>query len=321
MVRYMRRGDAGNPITLSAYPGERVIIEAPPNSIGHAIWIYGGSGLRVRGLEITGSTGNIGVQVENGRDVEIVGCEIHHTGRSGVLVAGTGSSAPTGSSNVQIWNNRFHDNGGNPNVGSGAAGLGGHSIYWGGVSSNTDGLDHTTYGGVIANNLFYNQPYGFQLQIGSEANGLIVTNNTFYRATHPSPGGSAVVLYTETQSPQYVTRNVLIVNNLITHAGNRGVYGSGGGGLMSTNVVRNNLAFGNTNGDFLSYYGSTSNALFTLGANFTGQSPLFTNASGLDFRLQPGSPAIGKADPAYAPKTDFAGRGRSGAPDLGAHES
>ena len=172
----------------------------------------------------------------------------------------------------------------------------------------------------MANNLFYNQPYGFQLQIGSEASGLIVTNNTFYRATYPAPGGRSIILYTETQSSAYVTRNVLIVNNLITYAGNRGVYGSGGGGLMSTNVVRNNLAYGNAQGDFLTYYGSTSNVLFQLGTNVTGLMPLFVSARLLDFRLQSGSPAIGKADPAYAPRTDYTGNDRTDPPDLGAYE-
>ena len=187
--------------------------------------------------------------------------------------------------------------------------------------SNTDGIDHTTYGGVIANNLFYNQPYGFQLQIGSEADGLIVTNNTFYRATGPSPGGATIVaLHRKPRRPQYVTRNVLIVNNLITYAANRGVYGSGGGGLMSTNVVRNNLAYGNTQGDFLSYYGSTTNTLFQLGTNITGQNPMFVERGRARLPAPGGSPAIGKADPAYAPPTDYAGRARAGTPDLGAHE-
>ena len=46
---------------------------------------------------------------------------------------------------------------------------------------------------------------------------------------------------------------------------------------MSTNVVRNNLAYGNAQGDFLSYYGSTTNTLFQLGTNLTGHMPLFVS--------------------------------------------
>jgi hypothetical protein len=193
-------------------------------------------------------------------------------------------------------------------------------VYYGGVVSDSDGIDHTTYGGVIANNIFHDQPNGYQLQIGSSADGLIVTNNTFYRATQSAPAGGGIVLYTETKTPAYVTRNVLIVNNLITYAANKGVYGSGGGGLMATNVVRNNLAYGNAKGDFLSYYGDGSNVLFQLGTNITGKPPLYVSPRRLDFRLQRRSPAIGAADVQYATPTDFLGNLRDDAPDIGAFE-
>ena len=120
-IRYERRGDQRNPITLRPYDGEHVVLAAPPNSTSHAISIEG-SALRIRGFEITSPGANNGIKIENGRDVEIVGCEIHHTGRTGLLVAGTGSSAPTGNRNVQVWNNRFHDNGGNSALGTLRAG-------------------------------------------------------------------------------------------------------------------------------------------------------------------------------------------------------
>lgn len=173
---------------------------------------------------------------------------------------------------------------------------------------------------MIANNVFYDQPYGFQLQVGSQVSGLIVTNNTFYRATQAAPAGGAIVLYSESQTPAFVTRNVLVVNNLITYAANKGVYGSGGGGLMATNVVRGNLAYGNGTGDFLHYYGEDSNILFELGSNITGKPPLFVSPRKLDFRLQKRSPAIGAADIPYATPTDYLGNPRDDTPDIGAFE-
>ena len=320
MIRYERRGDPRNPVTLRPYPGEHVLLTAPPKSISHAIWIRRASALRVHGFEITAPTSNTGIKIENSDDIEILGCDIHHTGHSGLLIAGTGSTPPAGNRNIQVWNNRLHDNGGAWISENSFWRVGDHSVYWGGVSSNSDGIDHSTYGGVLANNLFYNQPYGFQVQIGSQASGLIVTNNTFYRANGPYPAGGSITLYTETRTPAYVTRDVLIVNNIITYAANKGVWGSGGGGLMSTNMVRNNLAYGNAQGDFLNYFGSASNVLFQLGSNLTGRRPLFVSARQLDFRLQPRSPAIGNADSAYATPTDFLGRSRVAAADLGAFE-
>ena len=320
MIRFERRADPRNPVTLRPYPGEHALLTAPSKSIFHALWIRGASGLRVRGFEITAPTANTGIKIENSQSIEIVGCDIHRTGHSGLLIAGTGDSPPTGNRNIQIWNNRFHDNGGDWISENPFWRIGDHSLYWGAVSSNTDGIDHTTYGGVIANNLFYNQPYGFQLQIGSQASGLIVTNNTFYRATQAQPAGGAIVLYTESATAAYVTRNVLVVNNAITRAANKGVYGSGGGGLMATNVVRNNLAYGNANGDFLGYYGSPDDVLFALGPNITGRKPLFGSPRELNFRPQKRSPAIGQAELAYAPTTDFQGNRRDDRPDIGAFE-
>lgn len=313
MHQFVKRyADPANPVTLQAMPGEHVVLTTPANAQLHAFKVADAGGLRIRGFEITAPTALDGIKVENGKDVEIEGNVIHATGRQGVTVAGSGTTAPTFSKNVQVWNNRFYDNGSSNQFD--------HSIYWGAVGSNSDGIDHSAYGGVIANNVFHDQPNGFQLQVGSQASGLIVTNNTFYRAAGAYPVGTAIGLYTESQTAAYVTRNVTIVNNLITHASYKGVYGSGGGGLMSTNVVRNNMAYGNGGGDFLSYYGSTSRVLFTLEANFSGKSPLFVNPGNRDFRLQAGSPAIDKADPAYAPAIDAAGKARRGAADLGAFE-
>jgi hypothetical protein len=321
MVRFQRRGDPRNPVTLRPYPGEHVLLTAsPPRSQTHAVVIYKASGFRVRGFEITAPQAHSGVMIESSDDIEITQCEVHHTGHSGILVAGTGSSPPTGNRNIQIWSNRFHDNGGDWISENAFWRIGDHSVYWGAVSSNNDGIDHTTYGGVIANNVFFNQPYGFQLQIGPQVSGLIVTNNTFYRATQAPPAGGAIVLYTESRTPAFVTRDVLVVNNMITYAANVGAYGSGGGGLMATNVVRDNLAFGNGKGDFLSFYGNPTNVLFQLGTNLTGRMPLFVSPRQLDFRLQPKSPAVGRADPAYATPIDFAGNRRDDKPDLGAFE-
>ena len=113
---------------------------------------------------------------------------------------------------------------------------------------------------------------------------------------------------------------VLVVNNLITYSAKYGIHGYGGGGLMSTNLVRNNLAYGNSGGDFLPSTASSGDIVFQLGQNTTGRMPLFVSPRRLDFRLQRRSPAINRADERYSPRFDFAGRRRTGPPDLGALE-
>jgi hypothetical protein len=320
-IRFVQRvASPSNPITLEAYPGERVTLSAPPKSQLNAVVVLHAGGIRIQGFDVTGPTGSNGFRIDDSRDVEIVGCNVHNTGHMGVLVVGTGSTSPTGNDNIQLWNNRFHDNGGGWIDTDPYWIRGDHSVYWGAVSSNDDGVDHTAYGGVIANNLFYNQPYGRALQIGSEVSGLIVTNNTFYRAYQPNPfAGTAIQFYGE--GSRYDTRDTVVINNLITYSAHYGVFGSGGAAVMRSNVVRNNLAFGNPNGDFRTTYGGDTE-LFSLGPNnIIGLPPLFVAPYKLDFRLQPSSPAIDRADPAYAPTTDFNGRPRVGPPDLGAFES
>jgi hypothetical protein len=148
-----------------------------------------------------------------------------------------------------------------------------------------------------------------------------VTNNTFYRAYQPDQfAGDGVIFYGENN--QFATHRVLLVNNIIANNAHNGVHGSGPSeknDQMRTNVVRNNLAWDNPDGDFDSNYEGAT--LFTLGpGNITGKDPLFLNPSELDFRLRSGSPAGGRSIPEYTPATDFTGRLRKARPDLGAIE-
>jgi Right handed beta helix region len=294
------------------------VLTAEDGALYPTIWIYDAGGIRIRGFELTAPRSNGGIRIENSHDVEVAGCEIHHTGHGGVSVFGTGTDSP-GARNIQLWGNRFHHNGGHWASDDPYWLVGDHSVYWGGVSDHEDGVDHTAYGGVIANNIFHDQPVGRALQIGSQASGLIVTNNTFYRAFQPNRrAGTAIEFYGE--GTPYDTREVLVVNNIIARSANYGISGSGGSDVMRSNLVRNNLAWDNGAGDFNTTYGSASNVLYQLGPNITARAPRFVAPYKLDFRLQRRSPAIDRADRAYAPRFDRAGRPRNGRPDLGAHE-
>jgi hypothetical protein len=88
---------------------------------------------------------------------------------------------------------------------------------------------------------------------------------------------------------------------------------------MTSNVVMYNLGFGNPDGDFDPIWNSSTT--FSTGAgNITGLDPQFVGRSSKDYRLQSSSPAIGKANPAYAPSVDFSGKSRDSSPDIGAFE-
>jgi hypothetical protein len=304
-------------MTIQPYNGEHVLLTGPASQ-NATIWVFQSSGVRIQGFDISDPTGKSGgIMVEDSRDVDIRGNTIHTGGHQGILVTGTGSTAPTYSSNVQIWNNTFFQNGGYWASSDSYWTVGDHAIYYGATSSDTDGIQHGAVGGVIANNLFYDQPYGDGIQVGSQNDGLIITNNTFDNTYQPdSRAGNAIEVYGEFN--QFATKNVVIVNNIIADSAHHGVWGCGPN--MTSNVVENNLGYHNPDGDFVTKWGSST--IFTLGpGNISGQNPLFVNAGGHDYHLAPGSPAIGKANPAYAPAFDFAGKARSSNPDLGAFTS
>jgi F5/8 type C domain-containing protein/parallel beta helix pectate lyase-like protein len=309
-----RTSSAGNPITVRAYPGETVKLT---NSVSGypVVYVWKTTGVRLQGFDVSGSAGD-GVKVDNGADVEIVGNAIHNNGMQGVIVGGSGSSGLTYSRNVQLWSNRIYGNGGYWPGGSTYYLVGTHGVYYGNTTSNSDGIRHGAVGGVIANNLFYDQPYGYHIQVGSQNDGLIITSNTFDNAYQSNTqAGNALQIYGEWN--QFATKNLLVVNNIIASNSHRGVHGSGPS--MTSNIVRQNMAYSNPMGDFVPVWGSST--LFTVGSgNVSGLDPAFVNRGAKDFRLQSSSPAIGRSDPAYAPTVDFAGKSRDSTPDLGAFE-
>ena len=295
-----RSDGASNPVTLRPYPGETVTLQNGSGA-GAAVYIEGVNGLRIQGFRVTNPSSD-GIKVTNSSNVEIVGNDVYGCGNQGILVVGSGSSGQTYSSNVQLWSNRVHGNG------QGGSGAFHHGIYYGASSDYQDGSTRRgTVGGVIANNVVYDQPTGYLVQLGPQADGVIVTNNTLTGATSGDPNtGSGIRLWGTGGS--YTTRNVVVVNNAIAFNRSMGVHADGLPGLD----VHHNLAYANPGGDFLA-----SGSFSTLAQlNTTALDPRWDSG----FRPQSSSPLLGRADPAYAPQTDASGAARRAAPTIGAYE-
>jgi hypothetical protein len=301
-----RAASASAPITLRAQPGEVVTLRGTKEDA--AVYIANVTGLRLVGFRVTNPAGD-GIKVTNSTDVEIQANTVTGNGNQGILVVGCCSGSRTYSSNIQLWSNTIYGNGANGQTAYN------HGVYYGAADTYADGRRRGTLGGVIANNVFFDQPTGYHLQIGPQADGLVVTNNTFSAATASYPSGNAIQLWSTLG--RYVTKNITVVNNAITFNNNMGVHGSGS--AMPNNVVRNNLGYANANGDFVARSGST--VLFSTGSgNISGQDPRFVDRAAKNFRPRSDSPLVGRADPAYAPPLDRSGARRRGRPDLGAYQ-
>jgi hypothetical protein len=346
-LTFSRQASVTDPITLEAQtPGTVQIVNANPSSWTLGGWIHDASGLRLKGLVFrVRATANLNngsdtLLIENSDRIEVDACTVNETGSNALMVRG-GSSGQT-SDDVWFIDNTFRPSGSNvfaqvtgtgwtPDQYFGSKGS--HWIYAGqyGSSTNWD-LSNGARRLVIANNVFTGSTAGRDIQLGPQAQSSFVVNNTFYgnhaasvigTSTGAVYAGGGVELFTNSSNASYQTSGTLVANNLFVDLDGHGVYGSGPS--ESGNVVRSNFAYGLRNGS--GYQGRTSmdyeplydtSTLFQLGTNAAGGSPLFVNASGYDFHLQSGSPALGRADPAYAYPYDGDGKPRPSTPADGA---
>jgi hypothetical protein len=137
---------------------------------------------------------------------------------------------------------------------------------------------------------------------------VIVTNNT---VVDNDPAGIVVG-----GNGTAAANNVTIVNNIVAFNAQMGVRSYfpvppvGVGNRAFTNV-----GFGNPQGDFSTWEGGGID--YSLG-NIVAD-PLLANRGGRDYHLRAGSPALGVADPRYAPATNRDGQQRGARPNIGAY--
>jgi hypothetical protein len=199
---------------------------------------------------------------------------------------------------------------------------------------------------VVTNNVFSGATAGRDVELGPQCRSCYVVNNTFFgnrsvqtiglgdpaNDASAAYAGQGIAFFSNTTTAQYSNGNNIVTNNIFMNL--FGHAASGSGGTEPGNLVQKNLAFGLDNGrfnnadydgdstlDYMYYYGTTANILFSIGSgNYAKADPLFLNPTGFDYHLQAGSPAVSKADPAYTYPFDITGKSRNASPDLGAYE-
>lgn len=347
-------GTAGAPIIFKPFNNERVIIDKYANRIvvGHVIEIStGASFFTLDGFEITDSNPALaqeptycdadsklfppGSPVGNGikfyppcDHLTLQNLDVHHVAQMGIQ----GNCA-----DLKVLNNRIHDlgkGGYQPAYGTYIEGrrmiVRGNTIYrtiGNGIrlGNTTDGSDNSN--ALVENNVIYNvEGTIWWYDPSASASGACILRE----------GGSGIVGW---GTPNSLFRNNIVVNNrssglrvnsvttLSNGPGSRiynnTIYGNHSVGLMvySYDTVRNNIVFGNNTGD------STYRGIyFVYSGNVKDHNlesdPRFVNAAAMDFRLQPGSPAINTGAALSEVSNDFAGvtRPQGGAWDIGAFE-
>jgi hypothetical protein len=280
-----RSGTALAPITVAAYPGERVVLHAASRSGNTYPVQITGSYFRLRRFVIEKGLGTSDANVylwDGAHHIELSRNKIRYGQDQGVFADDT-------TSYLQFLGNRVHDNGLNHVSGQHQS----HGFY---IEGSHD---------LLANNVVYNHPYGFGIQLYPANHDTIVVDNTIAASAHSSVvvGGSGGVY------------NVTIRNNIL-YGGNRGVEMDStcptGPVYIDHNVI---YAY-----RVVPIQGGCSSVDTGSGNIFAN--PRFRDYASRNLRLQTGSPAIDAGLSDWSMQKDFDGRTRpqGAGPDIGAFE-
>ena len=247
---------------------------------------------------------------------EIMNNHVHHGGPG--TIGGEGIDAKDGSSNGKIHHNHVH-----------------HLTDRLGIY--VDAWDKHTHDIDIYQNVIHDISNNEGITLSSESGGLLenirVTNNIAYNNDL-----SGITLSANGDSPTHPMRGIYIINN--TFVGNGGPIW--GGGIEVENedlenvVIRNNICSQNRYYQIIDFSLSTAVSIDhnlidgfrgeldeeVRGTDFIEGDPLFFNATGFDFHLLTGSPAIDSGSAVEAPAVDFDGAPRPNGSgfDIGAYE-
>jgi Right handed beta helix region len=283
-----RSGTARAPITVAAYPGERVVLRAGSRSGDtYPLQITSGAAyLRVSGFVIEGAKGTSSTNIYfagRAHHVEVSGNEIRYSQDQGIF-------AEASTSNLQILRNRIHDNGRGHESGQHQS----HGIY-------IEGRNH-----LIANNVINRHPYGFGIQIYPENTGTIVVSNTIVHS-----GLSGIVV-----GGDEGVGNITIRNNILAFNSGYGVEADSAC-PVSPVLVDTNVLYRNGDGGVEKSCNTVNSGSGNISAD-----PRFVSRSGGNLQLSSGSGAVDRARGDYSPRVDIRGRRRprGAGYDVGAFE-
>jgi hypothetical protein len=285
-LQMTRAGTATNPISVVASPGERVVLHAASTSENTYPVQITGSYFRLQGFVIENGLGTSDANVYlwgGAHHIELSGNEIRYGQDQGVFADDT-------TSYLQFLGNRVHDNGLNHVSGQHQS----HGFY---IEGSHD---------LLANNVVYNHPYGFGIQLYPANHDTIVVDNTIAASAHSSivVGGSGGVY------------NITIRNNIL--------YDDNWGVEMDSTCPTGPVYIDHNVIDAYSVapiQGGCSSV--DTGSGNTFAAPLFRDYASRDLHLQAGSPAVDVGLSDWSMRTDFDGRTRpqGAGPDTGALET
>ena len=269
-----RAGSPSEPITVSAFPGERVAIR-PASRWGdtYAIEITG-SYFRLRGFVLEGARGSSSTNVyfESGaHDVELSNNEIRFSQDQGIFSERT-------TRNLHIIGNRIHDNGVRRVFGQHQS----HGIY-------LEGRNH-----LIANNVIYGHRHGFGIQVYPENRGTVIVHNTVVGSGH-----SAIVV-----GGRGGVADISIRNNILAFNARYGVQMDSDCPNGPVRIDRN-VIYGNGSGAIESGCSQVRASGSNVFAN-----PLFISRTERVFQVAGRSPAVDRARRDYSPRMDVISRRR-----------
>jgi hypothetical protein len=283
-----RSGRASTPITLAAYPGARVILR-PVSTEGdvHPVLVYSAAYVRVHGFVIEGARGTSSTNIYiagSSHHVEISGNEIRYGQDQGIF-----SEATT--SHLFLLGNRVHDNG------------------WGHVPGQhqSHGLYIEGAHDLIANNVIYDHPHGFGIQIWPVNHHTVVVNNTIV-----ANGLSPIVL--GARNPGDIS-NIIVRNNILY------------GGTWGIQVYKSCPLDSHADHNLIYAYREAPATRgcergLDMGDGNIVAGPRFARYSKRDLRLRARSPALNVALRHWSTTVDVGGnrRPQGRGPDLGAFE-